>query len=366
MLACTPVKGEVLPLDLELLLNGQQPALSYNSTVSVASNNYSLSVLCSYTKHTVGLLSNTSTIMATMNDSTIVLYCEMRAFIRQDSSLIWEGPSRQRIRGGMGKYLITFSNGLPNTSANGGGVLVPSRVSTLTIINPELSDAGTYTCSVMGTNQAVMIDLQVNSSDKRETTDTVTDINTTGGTQASSTTSLSGDNGTLQLAGIVVGSMAAILTGLLVITAAAVCCLVYKRKFYNKTEKIPNTDPDPGSNIYDYITLPRLDHGVQHRNDQPEETTATKWDDSITYDVIKDDNTVEKNRVYDEINYDLSTRKSDDACNINTIEVNGVAIDSEVNGDYEVPIDILEKNKAYGVSTDGIDTTEGTMAYGAR
>ena len=102
--------------------------------------------------------------MATVDDSTIALYCEMSAFIRSDSSLIWEGPVGQRINGGTGKHQITFSDGSPDAAANGGGVLVPSRVSTLTITNPEPSDAGTYTCSVMDTSEAVILELQVNGS----------------------------------------------------------------------------------------------------------------------------------------------------------------------------------------------------------
>ena len=102
--------------------------------------------------------------MAAMEDSTAVLHCEMRAFIRSDSSFMWEGPGGQRINGGTGKHQITFSNGSSNAAANGLGVLVPSRISSLTITNPEPSDAGTYTCTVMGTSQAVIMELIVNGS----------------------------------------------------------------------------------------------------------------------------------------------------------------------------------------------------------
>ena len=102
--------------------------------------------------------------MATMDDSTIALYCEMRAFIRPDSSLVWEEPGGRTITGETGKHQITFSDGSPDAAAIGGGVLVPSRVSKLTITNPEPSDAGTYTCSVMGTSEAVTLELQVNGS----------------------------------------------------------------------------------------------------------------------------------------------------------------------------------------------------------
>ena len=102
--------------------------------------------------------------MATTYDSTVALHCEMRAFIRSDSSLVWEGPGGQRINGGIGKHQITFSDGSPETAANGSALLVPSRVSTLTITNPEPSDAGMYTCSVMDTTEAVSVELMVNES----------------------------------------------------------------------------------------------------------------------------------------------------------------------------------------------------------
>ena len=108
------------------------------------------------------LLSDMSAINATMNDSMVALECEMRAFIRPDNTLIWEGPGGQRIAGGTGKHQITFSNGSSLTAANGSGQLVPSRVSTLVISNLEPSDAGTYTCRVVGvTNSVVAIDLLV-------------------------------------------------------------------------------------------------------------------------------------------------------------------------------------------------------------
>ena len=107
--------------------------------------------------------------MATMDDSTVVLECEMRAYIRPDSSLMWEGPRGRTIAGGTGKYQITFSDGSPGNAANGGGELVPSRVSMLTITNPEPSDAGTYTCSVVDTTEAVTMELAVNGSASQST-----------------------------------------------------------------------------------------------------------------------------------------------------------------------------------------------------
>jgi hypothetical protein len=108
--------------------------------------------------------------MATVDDSTVTLECEMRAYIRPDSSLIWEGPGDREIASGTGKHHITFSDGSPDTAANGDGDLVPSRVSILTITNPEPSDAGTYTCRVINTTEAVTMELIVNGSASLSTT----------------------------------------------------------------------------------------------------------------------------------------------------------------------------------------------------
>ena len=107
--------------------------------------------------------------MATMDDSIIELHCEMRAYIRPDSSLIWEGPGDRRITGGTGKHQIMFSDGTPGAAANGGAEVVPSRVSMLIITNPEPSDAGTYTCTVMGTSKMVTMELTVNGSSSQST-----------------------------------------------------------------------------------------------------------------------------------------------------------------------------------------------------
>ena len=104
-----------------------------------------------------------SAVNATIDDGVVVLECEMRAYIRPDSSLIWEGPGGQRIAGGTGKHQITFSDGSQGTAANGSAELVPSRVSTLVISNPEPSDTVTYTCRVLGVTNPVAIDLLVDS-----------------------------------------------------------------------------------------------------------------------------------------------------------------------------------------------------------
>ena len=290
--------------------------------------------------------------MTTMNDTdTIALYCEMRAYIRPDSSLVWEGPGGQRITGGTGKHQITFSDRTSSVAVNGSGVHVPSRVSTLIITNPEPSDAGTYTCSVMGTSKAVTIELVVNG--RNIILDTTAD-----GTQTNSTTNL-GNNGTLHLTFI------AILTGLLVITAIAICYRMHARNACTKVNNHAGSNP-----IYDYIlTLPGLDpddHGIHHHNGQAEsdESTATRTD-GVVNDVISDDLTIERN--YDEPNDNLNTCAHD---SINTTEINvehGVTVDSEMNVACGLTTDGIsnsEKSVTYGVHTDDTDaTTEVNMIY---
>lgn len=138
----------------------------------------------------VDLLSkfNETVVMATTADSTVELSCEMRAFIRPDSSLIWEGPDNQRLIGGTEKYQITFSNGSSDTAVN--GTLVPSRVSTLTILNPEKSDQGVYTCSIIGTNKT--IDLLIMINDMKATPTSVTSSRTDATTTATADLAVGG------------------------------------------------------------------------------------------------------------------------------------------------------------------------------
>ena len=121
---------------------------------------------------------NETLVMATTSDSTVELSCEMSAFIRPDSSLIWEGPHNQILTSGIGKYQITFSNGSSDTAVDGSGTLAPSRVSTLTISNPAKSDQGVYTCSVMGTNKTVDLVIMINDAKTSPATTVSLDLST--------------------------------------------------------------------------------------------------------------------------------------------------------------------------------------------
>ena len=107
-------------------------------------------------------------IHASSIDASVQLACEMRQYIRPDIFLTWDGPGSQTITSGINRHQIIFTDGSPNEAANGNANLVPARVSTLVISNPEPADAGSYTCRVMGTSQVVAIELVVNGPDTTE------------------------------------------------------------------------------------------------------------------------------------------------------------------------------------------------------
>ena len=377
-----------------------------------------------YIKHAVELLSNSSTVtvVSTMDDlSTVALYCEMRAFIRPDSSLIWEGPGGRRITDEMEKYEITFSDGSPEAAANGRISLVPSRVSTLTITNLEPSDAGTYTCSVTGTTEAVTMELIVNGTNRVDIVNTSTtnttqttsttsvnnNTSTTNITQTTSTTSVDNNTtDTIQLTVIILSSLiaSAILTGLLVITVIAIfLCLVHAR---NKL-RISNTSDtsNPAVVLYDYIW--NHNHSAHHNEVQPGEldsaaSTRTESDTSViiegTYDEINDDRNASAARdTIKDINDSTTTEENVDhgmalsavasetnrACGIATTDQIGVSESSANHGmgtdgiysynyltiDADVPDSMTgqEKNEtyygAYGVATDDFHTLESNISH---
>ena len=252
-------------------------------------------------------MSNSSvvTVVSTMDDlSTVVLYCEMRAFIRPDSSLIWEGPDGWRITDGMEKYDITFSSGSPEAAANGSNTLVPSRVSTLTITNPEPSDAGTYSCSVNGTTEVVTMELRVNGTNRIDNVDTTT----------------------LQPIVVILSSLTATLTGLLTITVIAMfSCLVHARNKFRKSNTGDTSNP---AVIYDYIQ--NHNHSAHHNEVQPGELVSdSAAESSANHGMGTDDAVVKKNEAY------------------------GVAIDG-------IGIDIMERNIAYGTAVIHKNSAGGT------
>ena len=164
---------------------------------------------------TVELQSNDSIIVATTDDTNTEMSCEMRAYIRPDSYLIWEGPDGQRITPGVtNKHQITFTKLMEHQMHH--------QLSTLTISNPEPSDNGTYTCSVVGTDQAITIELVV-----------LNNANTTNSTNFTNTTPITTR---LDISVIIISSVIAVL-GLLAFAAIALCfvrCVHNRRKKHTK------------------------------------------------------------------------------------------------------------------------------------
>ena len=289
------------------------------------------------------LLTNSSTVNATMNDSTVALHCEMRAFIRPDSSLIWEGPGGQRITDGTEKYEITFSDGSPDSAANGSDLLVPSRMSTLTIINPEPSDAGTYTCTVTNqTTAAVVINLQVNGSNKNSMVQNITE---------------SSSNRAHQMTVIILCSVLAILilTVLLIIAGAEVCCHVHARK-----RRKSNSHTRSHSVYYNIIALLGLKRRIHH---QSNENTITCQDND--YDLRVD--VVNKDSVFfNPIRDDLSVTEMNVDRGVTVVSnVNGLTIDGASAAVADTNKLNMQENEAYGAAIDGIaiDTMERNVAY---
>ena len=274
-----------------------------------------------------------NTINATMSDSMVALECEMRAYIRPDSSLIWERPGGQRIAGGTGKHQITFSDGSPLTAANGSQELVPSRVSTLIISNPEPSDAGTYTCRVLGViNAAVAIDLLVDglrgiknpditgttrfdaqtestiigttiSDAQTESTIISTTTSDDSDAQTESTTAISSSSSIFPVIGAVLGSVAIvvlILAGILV----SVVCGVIRAQNRSRNVYVSNKDAGIPQPVYDHIDLPELkddndQRGVDRRyNGPPNQVNRNGGDDYN--EIIEDTDEIRDTRERDD------------------------------------------------------------------
>ena len=162
-----------------------------------------------HTHNSVDLSSkyNETIVMATTSDASVKLSCEMSAFIPPDSSLVWEGPDNQILANGT-KYQITFSNGSRYTAVDGSGGLVPSRVSTLTISNPDKSDRGVYTCSIMGTNATIDLVIMINDATTSTVPATTVSVDDSTGTKASTESDVT----TAAIDGVTTAGMAGVTT----------------------------------------------------------------------------------------------------------------------------------------------------------
>ena len=300
---------------------GHQPQLNYSFAVSYynTDNCYHVTYTFSIILSTVELQSNDSIVVATTDDASTEMSCEMGAFIRPDSSLIWEGPGGERITPGRtNKHQITFTNGSPDAAVNGSFMLFPSRLCTLIISNPEPSDNGTYTCSVVGTDQAVTIELVVLNNASTTVTPTA------------STTRLD--------ISVIVGSVTAVL-GLLTFAAIALRFLwfVHSRRKEHSNYSYP---------MYNY----------------PLKISGNNVDQTVVTSGVMVDS-MERNKVYVVTDGIEAMEENCEAYGMVTDGIEAV----EKNEAYDVITDgikAMEKNEAYGVVTDGIKAMEENQAYG--
>ena len=376
---------------------------------------------------TVVLQSNDSILVATNTNTSVEMTCEMSAFIRPDSFLIWEGPDGQTITPGPGvetsRYWITFTNGSPNASVNGSFMLFPSRLSTLIISDPEPLDNGSYTCRVVDTDQAITIELVVlNDNSDASGTDFTSTSSTTFSTERLA------DNSALIIAGSII---AVVILGLLAIATITLLSFlgfhvhnIYKRKEHSEDGTPMNEHPLKISrnNYHDNIINQTfrssvtvdsserskvlcgdiMTDGVENIGDSKLNVVTEVTEKNDAFSVVTDGDGVvanvkkahsvitdgmEENRDYgaviaeaygvvnnstediimeDNDTYGTGVLVNDGVEEENAYETYDDGIEAIYKNDaYGMVTDgIVEKNEAYGVVTDGIEGMEKNEAYG--
>ena len=98
------------------------------------------------------------------NVSQVSMSCEMSLYLRPDEDLQWFRGG-QLITGDCERLSIQFSDGTAQGQL-GGDTIGQSRVSTLVISQPQISDSGTYTCAIRNTEHSQDIQLTVESTGK--------------------------------------------------------------------------------------------------------------------------------------------------------------------------------------------------------
>ena len=94
------------------------------------------------------------------NATNISLSCEMSLYLRPDDDLQWFRG--ELITGNTEKYTIIYSDG-SSLMGQFEGVIGSSRISTLVISEPQMSDSGNYTCTIRDTEHSQDIQLTVES-----------------------------------------------------------------------------------------------------------------------------------------------------------------------------------------------------------
>ena len=95
------------------------------------------------------------------DETDVSLSCEMSLYLRPDRNLLWFRGGQQIMN--TGRHIITYTDG-DGTGQFGGNIIGSSRVSTLVITEPQLSDSGTYTCAIRNTEHSHDIELTVESA----------------------------------------------------------------------------------------------------------------------------------------------------------------------------------------------------------
>ena len=115
---------------------------------------------CECSSFSVILLATESIVTAHSNNTQVELECEMTLFIRPDEDLQWFRGS-EMIVSETNRHTVSYHNGSAEVVANGNTFNISSLVSVLTISNPQLSDSGTYTCRILGTEQSADVQLSL-------------------------------------------------------------------------------------------------------------------------------------------------------------------------------------------------------------
>jgi hypothetical protein len=95
------------------------------------------------------------------NVTDVSLSCEMSLYLRPDENLQWFRGGQQIIN--TDRHTITYTNGT-GMGQFGEDTVGSSRISTLVISEPRLSDSGTYTCAIINTEHSQDIELTVESA----------------------------------------------------------------------------------------------------------------------------------------------------------------------------------------------------------
>lgn len=86
------------------------------------------------------------------------LTCEMSLYLRPDEDLQWFKDGE--LINGTERHNISYSY-VSGKGQSGGRTTGPSRLTKLTISEPQLADSGVYTCAIRGTDQSEDIQLTI-------------------------------------------------------------------------------------------------------------------------------------------------------------------------------------------------------------